>query len=218
MSEPVILAIDDDPQVLAALRRDLKTHYQADYRVLAASSGEAALSTVRELKTRGDSLSIVISDQRMPAMLGVDLLAKCRELYPIAKRVLLTAYSDIKAAVKAINEARLDYYLEKPWDPPEERLFPPSMIFFRRGRRNSVRRLRACVWLGTHGLPGRMRSRTFWEATSFRIAGWSPAAIRKPGSCRMLPESLPTNCPLCFWKAGSSCAMQIRRRWPKNSA
>src|SRR5262245_56066634 len=125
MNEPVILAIDDDPQVLAALRRDLRTHYQADYRVLASSSGEAALVTVRELKTRGDALAMVISDQRMPVMLGVDLLAKCRELYPIAKRVLLTAYSDIKAAVRAINEARLDYYLEKRWDPPEEKLFPP---------------------------------------------------------------------------------------------
>ncbi len=125
MNEPVILAIDDDAQVLAALRRDLKTHYQGDYRVLAASSGETALVTVRELKTRGDALAMVISDQRMPAMLGVDVLAKCRELYPAARRVLLTAYSDIKAAVRAINEVRLDHYLEKPWDPPEERLFPP---------------------------------------------------------------------------------------------
>src|SRR5438034_6666843 len=118
MNEPVILAIDDDAQVLAALRRDLKTHYQGDYRVLAASSGETALVTVRELKTRGDALAMVISDQRMPAMLGVDVLAKCRELYPAARRVLLTAYSDIKAAVRAINEVRLDHYLEKPWDPP----------------------------------------------------------------------------------------------------
>src|SRR5205085_1319643 len=99
MNEPVILVIDDDPQVLAAIRR--------------------------ELKTRGDALAMVISDQRMPDMLGVDVLTKCREIYPVARRVLLTAYSDIKAAVRAINEARLDHYLEKPWDPPEERLFPP---------------------------------------------------------------------------------------------
>ena len=124
MSEPVILATDDDPQVLAAIRRDLRTRYQPDYRVLAASSGESALATVRELKTRGDTLAMLISDQRMPGMLGVDLLAQCRELYPVARRILLTAYSDIKAAVRAINEARLDHYLEKPWDPPEERLYP----------------------------------------------------------------------------------------------
>jgi thioredoxin reductase (NADPH) len=125
MSLPVILVVDDDPQVLSAIRRDLRARYRADYRVLAASSGEAALDVVKELKARGDALALVISDQRMPSMLGVDVLIKCREIYPIAGRVLLTAYSDVKAAVRAINEAHLDHYLEKPWDPPEEHLFPP---------------------------------------------------------------------------------------------
>ncbi len=124
MSLPVILVVDDDPQVLAAIRRDLRSRYRADYRVLAASSGEAALDVIKELKTRGDALAMLISDQRMPSMLGVDVLARCREIYPIAGRVLLTAYSDVKAAVRAINEAHLDHYLEKPWDPPEEHLFP----------------------------------------------------------------------------------------------
>jgi thioredoxin reductase (NADPH) len=125
MSEPVILVVDDDAQVLAAIRRDLRTRYREDYRVLAANSGEAAIDLVQELKVRGDTLAIVISDQRMPSMLGVDVLARCREIYPIARRVLLTAYSDVKAAIRAINEAHLDHYLEKPWDPPEERLYPP---------------------------------------------------------------------------------------------
>jgi thioredoxin reductase (NADPH) len=124
MSLPVILTVDDDPQVLAALRRDLKSRYRENYRVLAASSGEAALDVLKELKTRGDSLALLISDQRMPTMLGVDVLARCREIYPIAGRVLLTAYSDVKAAIRGINDARLDHYLEKPWDPPEEHLFP----------------------------------------------------------------------------------------------
>src|SRR5262245_21602940 len=124
VSEPVILVVDDDPQVLAAIRRDLRSRYREDYRVLSANSGAAALDTVRELKSRGDALAMLISDQRMPSMLGVALLAKSRELYPIARRVLLTAYSDIDAAIRAINEAHLDHYLEKPWDPPEERLFP----------------------------------------------------------------------------------------------
>ena len=124
MNNPVILVVDDDPQVLGAIRRDLRSRYREDYRVLAASSGESALETVRELKTRGDVLAMLISDQRMPSMLGVDLLTKCREIYPIARRVLLTAYSDVQAAVKAINEAHLDHYFEKPWDPPEEHLFP----------------------------------------------------------------------------------------------
>src|SRR5689334_2407323 len=125
MSEPVILAIDDDAQVLAAIRRDLKSHYRENYRVLAANSGEAALDILKELKARGDEVAMVVSDQRMPSMLGVDVLARCREIYPIARRVLLTAYSDVKAAIRAINEAHLDHYLEKPWDPPEEHLFPP---------------------------------------------------------------------------------------------
>src|SRR5262249_42046100 len=98
MSQPVILVVDDDPQVLAAIRRDLRTRYQTEYRVLAAGSGEAAVVAIQELKARGDALALVISDQRMPSMLGVDVLAKCRESYPIAGRVLLTAYSDIKAA------------------------------------------------------------------------------------------------------------------------
>jgi thioredoxin reductase (NADPH) len=124
MSEPVILAVDDDAQVLAAIRRDLRSRYRTDYRVLAANSGEAAIDLLQELKARGDALAMVISDQRMPAMLGVDVLARCREIYPVARRVLLTAYSDVKAAVRAINEAHIDHYLEKPWDPPEEHLYP----------------------------------------------------------------------------------------------
>jgi thioredoxin reductase (NADPH) len=116
--------VDDDPQVLAAVRRDLRSRYRDHYTVMSAGSGQEALDAIRELKRRGDLLAIVISDQRMPGMLGVELLAKTREVYPIARRVLLTAYSDIDAAVRAINEAHLDHYLSKPWDPPEERLFP----------------------------------------------------------------------------------------------
>jgi thioredoxin reductase (NADPH) len=122
--EPVILVVDDDPQVLAAIRRDLRSRYREDYRVLSANSGQSALDTIKQLKARGDALAMIISDQRMPAMLGVDVLARSREIFPIARRVLLTAYSDIDAAVKAINEAHLDHYLQKPWDPPEDRLFP----------------------------------------------------------------------------------------------
>src|SRR5262249_37467354 len=123
-TEPVILLVDDDPQVLAAIRRDMRLRYRDGYRVLAANGGEAALEAINEIKARGDALAMVISDQRMPSMSGTELLTRCREIYPVARRVLLTAYSDIKAAVCAINEAHLDHYLEKPWDPPEERLYP----------------------------------------------------------------------------------------------
>src|SRR5438552_4713882 len=124
MNKPVLLIVDDDPQVLAAVRRDLRSRYREHYTVLSAGSGHEALETARELKSRGDSLAMVMSDQRMPGMPGNEVLARSRELYPLARRVLLTAYSDIEAAVKGINEAHLDHYLSKPWDPPEECLYP----------------------------------------------------------------------------------------------
>ena len=124
MSKPFLLVVDDDPQVLAAVRRDLRARYREEYTLLGAGSGRDALETIRELKARGDSLAMVISDQRMPGMLGSEVLAQSREVYPLAKRVLLTAYSDIDAAIKAINDAHVDHYLSKPWDPPEERLYP----------------------------------------------------------------------------------------------
>ncbi|HEY6146593.1 MAG TPA: response regulator, partial [Thermoanaerobaculia bacterium] len=124
MNKPVLLVVDDDAQVLAAVRRDLRSRYRDNYTVMSAASGPEALATARELKSRGESLAMVISDQRMPGMLGGEVLAKSRELYPLARRVLLTAYSDVEAAIRAINEAHVDHYLSKPWDPPEERLFP----------------------------------------------------------------------------------------------
>ncbi len=124
MNKPVLLIVDDDPQVLAAVRRDLRSRYREHYVVMSAASGEEALNTMRELKSRGDALAMLICDQRMPGMMGSEVLANSRAIYPLARRVLLTAYSDIEAAVKAINEAHLDHYLSKPWDPPEEKLFP----------------------------------------------------------------------------------------------
>jgi thioredoxin reductase (NADPH) len=124
VNKPALIVVDDDPQVLAAVRRDLRSRYRESYTVIGASSGEDALSTIRELKSRGDALAMVISDQRMPGLQGTEVLAQSRETYPLARRVLLTAYSDIDAAIRAINVAHLDHYLSKPWDPPEECLFP----------------------------------------------------------------------------------------------
>ncbi len=123
-AKPYILVVDDDPQVRAAVRRDMRTKYDRDYMVVAAASGEEALATVSELKARGSDLAMILSDQRMPGMQGVELLTKAREIYPRSRRVLLTAYADVDAAVRALNEARSDYYLYKPWHPPEERLYP----------------------------------------------------------------------------------------------
>jgi len=121
---PIIFSIDDDPQVLRAIRRDLRKKYGSHYRVLSAESANEALETLPKLKAKGENVALFLSDQRMPEMLGVDFLEKAKKDYPDAKRVLLTAYSDTDAAIKAINDVQLDYYLMKPWDPPTEKLFP----------------------------------------------------------------------------------------------
>jgi len=124
MAKPVILAVDDDPQVLRAVERDLRRRYAREYRVLRADSGESALDTLGKLKLRGDPVALFLVDQRMPKMTGVEFLEQAIERYPEAKRALLTAYSDTEAAIRAINEVGLDYYLQKPWDPPDENLYP----------------------------------------------------------------------------------------------
>ena len=124
MAKPVILAVDDDQVVLNAVQRDLRRKYGKDYRVLGADSGAAALDALRQLQLRNDPVSLMVVDQRMPRMTGVEFLAQAIELFPTAKRVLLTAYADTEAAIRAINDIRLDHYLMKPWDPPEEHLYP----------------------------------------------------------------------------------------------
>ncbi len=124
MAKPIILSVDDDPQVLRSIVRDLRSRYGRDYRVLSAESGAQALEALEEIKSRGDHVALVLSDQRMPSMDGTTLLRESIPHFPRAKRALLTAYSDIDAAVTAINESDVDYYLMKPWDPPEEKLYP----------------------------------------------------------------------------------------------
>jgi thioredoxin reductase (NADPH) len=124
MTPPIIFVIDDDPQVLRAITRDLRTQFRQHYRILSTSSVKEALDSLLDLKNKGETIAVFVSDQRMPEMEGVEFLQKAREFFPDAKRVLLTAYSDTDAAIKAINNVQLDYYLMKPWDPPEEKLYP----------------------------------------------------------------------------------------------
>jgi len=124
MSRPIIFAIDDDPQVLRALNRDLRSQFGKEYKIMSTESANEALDNLVEMKNAGDDIALFISDQRMPEMPGVDFLQKAVKIFPDAKRVLLTAYSDTDAAIKAINDVQLDYYLMKPWDPPEEKLYP----------------------------------------------------------------------------------------------
>lgn len=121
---PVILTVDDEPSVLNAVERDLRGHFRSDYRVMKANSGVQALETVEQLKERDAPLALFLVDERMPEMSGTEFLARARLVYPDARKVLLTAYADTSAAIAGINDVGLDYYLMKPWDPPEERLFP----------------------------------------------------------------------------------------------
>jgi thioredoxin reductase (NADPH) len=124
MARPIILAIDDDVSVLEAVVQDLRRQYGNTYRVMRAAGGQAALDTLAQLKSRDEPVALIVSDQRMPGITGVQLLERARDIYPDARRVLLTAYADTEAAIRAINTARIHYYLNKPWDPPEEKLYP----------------------------------------------------------------------------------------------
>jgi thioredoxin reductase (NADPH) len=124
MSKPILFTIDDDPEVLRAVDRDLRREYGERFRILRASSGESALETLEQLKLRSSVVALFLVDQRMPQMTGVEFLEKAIPFFPKARRVLLTAYADTDAAIRAINSARIDYYLTKPWDPPEENLYP----------------------------------------------------------------------------------------------
>jgi thioredoxin reductase (NADPH) len=124
LAKPVIFTVDDDPEVLGAIERDLRANYRGDYRILKAGSGKEALGASQELKRRGAAVSLFLVDERMPGMSGTEFLAEVVKLFPSSKRVLLTAYADTEAAIRGINDIGLDHYLLKPWDPPDQKLYP----------------------------------------------------------------------------------------------
>jgi len=124
MPKPVLLSVDDDSDVLRAIERDLRSQYGAEYRVMGSDSPEQALDILKQLKVRNDSVALLLADQRMPKMDGVQFLQEAMRIYPDAKRALLTAYADTSAAISAINDAGINYFFLKPWDPPTERLYP----------------------------------------------------------------------------------------------
>src|SRR5712691_528842 len=123
-SRAAIVTVDDDPGVSRAVARDLRRHYGERHRIVRAESGEAALDALRQMKSRGDLVAVILADYRMPQMNGIEFLEHAMDVYPGARRVLLTAYADTGAAIDAINVVDLDHYLLKPWDPPEEKLYP----------------------------------------------------------------------------------------------
>src|SRR5436305_6028044 len=124
MAKPILLSVDDDSDVLRAIERDLRSQYGAEYRVIGSDSPESALDILKQLKVRNDSVALLLADQRMPRMDGVQFLQEAMRIYPDAKRALLTAYADTNAAISAINDAVINYFFMKPWDPPADRLYP----------------------------------------------------------------------------------------------
>ena len=124
MVKPVILTLDDEPQVLNAVGRDLRAHFRSDYRIVSSSNGAEALEALQQLKQRNTPVALFLVDQRMPEMSGVEFLTEAQKLFPDARKVLLTAYADTEAAIASINKVGLDYYLMKPWDPPDQNLYP----------------------------------------------------------------------------------------------
>src|SRR5476651_1094468 len=124
MAKPILLSVDDDSDVLRAIERDLRSQYGAEYRVIGSESPEGALDLLKQLKVRNDSVALLLADQRMPHMDGVAFLQEAMRIFPDAKRALLTAYADTNAAISAINEASINYFFMKPWDPPSDHLYP----------------------------------------------------------------------------------------------
>src|SRR5882724_5191266 len=146
--KPVMLTVDDDPAVSRAVARDLRRHYGEAHRIVRAESGPDALETLKQLKLRGETVATLIADFRMPRMTGIEFLEQAMDLYPAARRVLLTAYADSHAAIDAINVVDLDHYLLKPWDPPEEKLYPVIDELLRAWQRSERRPVRETKLVG----------------------------------------------------------------------
>ena len=206
MATPIILTVDDEPQVLNAVERDLRQHFRRDYRIIKAGSGAEALEAVRRLKQRGAPVALFLVDQRMPAMSGTEFLDQARKLYPEARKVLLTAYADTEAAIASINSIGLDFYLMKPWDPPEENLYPVLDDLL-------------SDWLATVPVPydGIRVAGTLWSATSHNVKDFLARNqvpyqwldIEKDAEAREMVESVddgPRRLPVVFFPDGSVLA------------
>lgn len=207
MAKPVILAVDDDPQVLRAVERDLRRNYAREYRGLRADSGHSALDTLEKVRERGDPVALMLVDQRMPRMSGVEFLEEARGMFPNAKRALLTAYADTDAAIRATNNNVLHYYLQKPWDPPEERLYPTLDDLLESNSTgwtrspsvpcpaSELRRTASTPWKRPRWRKGWTLGIGSWSAGTTATSGWSRSrAIRASRSvCRLTGRTVRRN-------------------------
>jgi thioredoxin reductase (NADPH) len=204
MAKPIIMTVDDESQVLNAVERDLRAHYHRDYRIMKATSGAVAMETVQQLKQRNSLVALFLVDQRMPGMEGTEFLAEAMKFYPQARKVLLTAYADTQAAISAINEIGLDHYLMKPWDPPEQFLYPVLDDLL-------------SDWLATAPLPyeGIRVAGALWSASSHKIKDFLARGqipyqwldIEQDSEARLLVESVQQDhyrLPVIFFPDGSN--------------
>ena len=203
MSKPVILSVDDDPAVLAAIERDLRRQYRADYRVMKAGSAAEGLSAARELAARNTPVALFLVDQRMPGMSGIELLREVVKLHPASRRVLLTAYADTEVAIAGINEIALDHYLMKPWDPPEQRLYPVLDDLLAEWRARVIPAFEGIRVLGSQWSP---QSFTAKEFLSRNRVPYEWVDLDVDATARTLAESIAgdlTRLPVVFFPDGT---------------
>lgn len=203
VSKPAILSVDDDPGVSRAVVRDLRRRYGADYRILRAESGPQALEALREMKLRGQPVAVLIADFRMPGMDGIEFLEQAMDLHPFARRVLLTAYADTNAAIDAINVVDLDHYLLKPWDPPEEKLYPVLDALLDAWRSSDHRPVHGTKVVGNRWSPRSSQIREFLARNQLPYR-WYLAD--EPEGARLLEAAGadPQRCPVVITEAGGT--------------
>jgi thioredoxin reductase (NADPH) len=209
MAKPAIITIDDDAEVLHAVERDLRKRYAEQYRVLRADSGAAALEALRGLKKRNDPVGLLLADQRMPQMTGVEFFGQAMALYPDAKRVLLTAYADTDAAIRAINDAKIHHYLLKPWDPPEEHLYPVLDDLLEDWRSSFRPPFEGVRVLGHRWSPQSYTIREFLARNQVPYRWLDVETARRSAEVRRLLEAVGSEAahlPMVFFEDGSSLA------------